>query len=90
MHNRGNINYYELKIEGKDVKRFIKQLYNLGIYFEEIKFIDKIVYVKIDSNNYKKLSKVKTIYKIYTPDSLGYASFQHRFLLLKDQVFSNI
>ena len=58
-------NYYELKIEGKDVKRFIKQLYNLGIYFEEIKFIDKIVYVKIDSNNYKKLSKVKTIYKIF-------------------------
>lgn len=57
-------NYYELKIEGKDVKRFIKQLYNLGIYFEEIQFIDKYSYVKIDSNNYKKLKKVKTIYKI--------------------------
>ena len=64
-------NYYELKIEGKDVKRFIKQLYNLGIYFEEIKFIDKIVYVKIDSNNYKKLSKVKTIYKIYITNLYG-------------------
>jgi hypothetical protein len=57
-------NYYELKIEGKDVKRFIKQLYNLGIYFEDIQFIDKYSYVKIDSNNYKKLKKVKTIYKI--------------------------
>lgn len=57
-------NYYELKIEGKDVKRFIKQLYNLNIYFEDIEFIDKDVYVKVDESNYKKIKKVKTIYKI--------------------------
>lgn len=56
--------YYELKIEGKDVKRFIKQLYNLGIYFENVEFSDKKAYVKVDKDNYKKLKKVKTIYKI--------------------------
>ena len=57
-------NYYELKIEGKDVKRFIKQLYNLNIYFENLEFIDKCVYVKVDLPNYQKIKKIKTIYKI--------------------------
>lgn len=56
--------YYELKIEGKDVKRFIKQLYSLDIYFENIEFKDKEVYVKVDNTNYKKIKKIKTIYKI--------------------------
>ena len=57
-------NYYELKIEGKDVKRFIKQLYNLNIYFEDIEFIEKDVYVKVNIENYNKIKKIKTIYKI--------------------------
>lgn len=57
-------NYYELKIEGKDVKRFIKQLYNMNIYFEEIRFIDKTVYIKVNKNNLDKIKKIKTTYKI--------------------------
>lgn len=56
--------YYELKIEGKDVKRFIKQLYNMHIYLENIEIKDKIAYVKVDKENYKKIKKIKTIYKI--------------------------
>lgn len=57
-------NYYELKIDGKDVKRFIKQLYNMHIYFENIEFINKSVYIKVDKDNYDKIKKIKTIYKI--------------------------
>ncbi len=57
-------NYYKLKISGKDVKRFIKQLYNMHIYFENIEFSDKSVYVKVDKDNYSKIQDIKTIYKI--------------------------
>lgn len=56
--------FYKLKITGKDVKRFLKQLYNLNIYFEEIEFRKKELYVKVDEDNYKKIKKIKTIYKI--------------------------
>jgi len=57
-------NYYELKIDGKDVKRFLNQLYNMHIYFENIEFINKSVYIKVDKSNYDKIKKIKTIYKI--------------------------
>ena len=56
--------FYELKISGKDVKRFLKQLYKLNIYFEEIKFSDKDLIIKVDKENYNKIKKIKTIYKI--------------------------
>ena len=56
--------YYRLKITGKDVKRFLKQLYNLNIFFEEIEFKEKELYIKVDKDNYKKIKKIKTIYKI--------------------------
>lgn len=55
---------YKLKITGKDVKRFLKQLYNLNIYFEEIEIKDKALYIMLDKDNYKKIKKIKTSYKI--------------------------
>ena len=57
-------NFYELKIEGRDVKRFIKQLYNMNIYFEKISFIEKAAYVKVNKENLNKINKIKTVYKI--------------------------
>ena len=57
-------NIYEVKISGKDVNRFIKKLYNSSIYIEEINFYDKNVYLKLTKDNYEKLIKIKTIYKI--------------------------
>lgn len=56
--------YYELKIMGKDVRRFLKQLYDMQIYFEEVNFIQKDLYIKVDKENYEKIKKIKTIYKI--------------------------
>lgn len=57
-------NYYKLKISGKDVKRFIKMLYRLNVYFEEIEFNDNFCYVKVDKENYKKIRNIKTSYEI--------------------------
>jgi len=56
--------YYELKIIGKDLKRFIRMLYKLNIYLEEIRIIENECFIKIDKKNYDKISKIKTSYKI--------------------------
>lgn len=55
---------YKIKIEGKDVKRFIKKLYSNNIYFNDIEMYDKYAYVEVDKSNYEKLKQIKTIYKI--------------------------
>lgn len=46
--------FYKIKIEGKDVKRFIRMLYRSGIYFEEISLDHGSAYIKVDKENYKK------------------------------------
>lgn len=56
--------YYKLKISGKDVKRFIKMLYRLNVYFEEVEFNDNFCYVKVDKESYKKIRNIKTSYEI--------------------------
>ena len=55
---------YLIKIEGKDNKRFIKQLIKQGIYFEHLEFTETNAYIKIDEINYSKLKSIKTIYSI--------------------------
>lgn len=55
---------YKIKIEGKDVKRFIKKLYSNNIYFNDIEMYDRYAYVEVDKSNYEKLKQIKTIYKI--------------------------
>ena len=60
---------YEVKIEGKDIRRFIQKLYRCNIYFEDIDIYDRVAYVKLTSENYKKFItiikdnniKVKTV-----------------------------
>ena len=56
--------YYKLEISGKDVKRFIRMLYKMNIYFVEIDFFDNHCYVKVDIKNYNKILSVKTSYNI--------------------------
>ena len=58
------ISKYKLKITGKDVKRFIRKLYNSGIFFDEIDIHEKYAYIKVDEDNYKKILNIKTIYEI--------------------------
>ena len=51
-------NYYLIKIEGKDVKKFLKSLYKKGILFNNIVFLDNILFCKLDDTNYNKLIKI--------------------------------
>lgn len=66
---------YEVKIEGKDIRRFIQKLYRCNIYFEDIDIYDRVAYVKLTSENYKKLLDVKTIYEIKLIRLKGFAKF---------------
>lgn len=55
---------YEVKITGKDLKRFLKKLFRLNIYMIDISLRNKSLYLKLDKENYKKLLDIKTIYEI--------------------------
>lgn len=78
---------YQLKISGKDVKRFIRNLMKSGIYFENICFKDDHVIVIVDEKNYQKIKDIKTIYKIKLEKLYGFVYFkgwikQHFYFLL--------
>lgn len=68
--------YYEVKITGRNVKRFIKQLYKMGIYLQDIKYVGKGVYVKLDQESYSKLLEVKTIYDVELRKLYGLAKIK--------------
>ena len=74
-------NYYKLEISGKDVKRFIRSLYKMNIYFEYIYFTNGICYVKVNLDNYKKIKNVKTCYNIKVINVYGLKKIE---MLLKD------
>ena len=83
--------YYRLKITGKDVKRFVKTLYKMGIYFEEIEFVSDYCYVKTDIANYKKIMTVKTSYNVQVVGLYGLKKIE-AFLeikLVSDSVIDN-
>ncbi len=69
--------FYKIKIEGKDVKRFIRMLYRSGIYFEEISLDHGSAYIKVDKENYKKLKDIKTSYNIEVIELFGISKFKH-------------
>lgn len=69
--------FYKIKIEGKDVKRFIRMLYRSGIYFEEISLDRGSAYIKVDKDNYKKLKDIKTSYNIEVIELFGISKFKH-------------
>ena len=69
--------FYKIKIEGKDVKRFIRMLYRSGIYFEEIILDHGSAYIKVDKENYKKFNDIKTSYNIEVIELFGISKFNH-------------
>ena len=64
--------FYQIKIEGRDVKRFIKKLYNASIYIEDMEIYDRVAYIKVTKENYEKIKKIKTIYKIKVVRLFGF------------------
>lgn len=77
--------YYEVKITGRNVKRFIKQVYKMGIYLHDIKYVGKSVYIKLNQENYLKLLKIKTIYDIELKNLYGLAKIKD--VLLRNYIF---
>lgn len=67
---------YQLKISGKDTKRFIRNLMKNGIYFENICFEDDHVSVIVNEKNYQKIKEIKTIYKIQLEKEFGFIYFK--------------
>lgn len=55
---------YDIKITGKDLKRFIKNLAKAKININKITYINKSIIIRINKEDYKKLMQIKTIYKI--------------------------
>lgn len=77
--------YYEVKVTGRNVKRFIKQVYKMGIFLHDVKYVGKSVYIKLDKENYLKLLDVKTIYDVELKRLYGLARIKD--LLLRNYIF---
>lgn len=58
------MSYYDIKITGKDVKRFIHNLHKMNIQFLNIDFINNSVIIKVTESDYKRILSIKTIYEI--------------------------
>lgn len=76
---------YEVKIEGKDVKRFIKTLYRRKIELINIVYDDNSLYIKLNKSNYEKLLELKTIYEIKLTKLYGIAKY--KYLIKKNMMF---
>lgn len=57
-------NFYEIKITGKDTKRFIRTLHRMKIQLYKIEYQTNSVIVWMDRENFSELKKIKTIYKV--------------------------
>lgn len=57
-------NFYEIKITGKDIKRFIKTLHRMGILLYKIDWQENSVRLLVDREGYQKIKEIKTIYQI--------------------------
>ena len=58
------MNQYDIKITGKDLKRFLKNLHKLKIQFYNITFDQKSMTIRVNEEDYKKIMEIQTIYEI--------------------------
>lgn len=68
---------YEVKIEGKDLKRFIKTLRKKGIELLNISYGENSIFVRVDKANYNKLLDIKTIYEVTLTNLYGLAKYKY-------------
>lgn len=71
------MSYYDIKITGKDPKRFIHNLHKMHIEFLNIEFSKNSVIIKVSEKDYKKILDIKTIYKIEVVKVYGIAAFKY-------------
>lgn len=72
-------NLYELRITGKDPKRFIKYLINNHINVYNITYNKDYINILVDKNNLIKIQKIKTSYKIKIIKYYGFLKYKDIF-----------
>lgn len=65
------MNQYELKITGKDLKRFLKNLHKMNVQLYNIEYFEKSIIIRVNEEDYKKIKSVKTIYEIEITSYFG-------------------
>ncbi len=70
-------NKYKLKIEGKDVKRFIKNIISKKIELYDIVIKDGYSFITVEEDGYQEIKKIKTSYKIKVVEEYGPIKIQH-------------
>lgn len=70
-------NKYKLRIDGKDVKRFIKNLISKKIELYDILIKDGYAYITVEEDGYQEIKKIKTSYKIKVVEEYGPIKLQH-------------
>lgn len=73
-----NKGLYELKITGKDPRRFLKVLYKLHLPLYKIDIKDKELLVKVDEETYRKIKKIKTTYQITILKRTGFLKWMYQ------------
>lgn len=68
-----NVSFYDIRISGKDVKRFLHNLHKMHIEFFNIVFEKNSVIIKVSEEDYKKILDIKTIYEIEVVKVYGLA-----------------
>lgn len=67
------MSHYDIKITGKDVKRFIHNLHKMHINLLNIELEKNSVLIKVSEEDYKKIKDIKTIYDIKVVKTYGIA-----------------
>ena len=75
-----NMNKYDIRITGKDVKRFIRNLYSQGIEFFYLEYGTKTVLIRVDEKDFQKIKEIKTIYEVEVVRIYGLARIKSFFL----------
>lgn len=72
-----------LRIRGKDVKRFIRNLYKQNISFYNIEYLKNEAYIRISYSDYLKIKEIKTIYEIEIVKYHGLLKIKEIFLFYR-------
>lgn len=58
------INYYKVSVKGRNIKRFLNKLFNLGINIIDISYKKDEVVFKVSYEDYLIIKDIKTIYEV--------------------------
>lgn len=73
---KANMSFYDIKISGKDVPRFIYNLHKMHINILNIEKNEKEAIIKVSSEDYKKIKEIKTIYQVKIVKAYGFAKIK--------------